>query len=203
MTNTRFRQFLQYPIILRHLLFWTIFCGTQYLVDSLWRLESTFFFTVYLSSIIYFYSCVILIYQILYSGKRFKNSFFLLIIALIYIIINFYIKKNEDINLYLKDEKLAKFWLMDIFSILIKHFLMAFIYANYIFIQSTHKKLLKLEIEKHNLTMNYLKTQIDIHFFFNSLNLLEFKARSLSQELSDKIISFSEVLRNALNNDKV
>ncbi|PZP45837.1 MAG: hypothetical protein DI598_12810 [Pseudopedobacter saltans] len=71
--------------------------------------------------------------------------------------------------------------------------------------KSRNQKLLErnsqLEIEKLRAEYNFLKAQINPHFMHNSLNFLYSKSLPYSPELSEGLLTISEIMRYALMND--
>jgi len=58
---------------------------------------------------------------------------------------------------------------------------------------------LQLEVEKSQANFNFLKAQINPHFLHNTLNFLYAKALPLSSELSEGILTLSDIMRYALS----
>lgn len=58
---------------------------------------------------------------------------------------------------------------------------------------------MQLEIEKSNANLNFLKTQINPHFLHNTLNFLYAKSLPYSPELSEGILTLSDIMRYALS----
>lgn len=56
-----------------------------------------------------------------------------------------------------------------------------------------------LEVEKTNANFNFLKAQINPHFLHNTLNFLYSRSLPYSPELSEGILTLSEIMRYALN----
>ena len=56
----------------------------------------------------------------------------------------------------------------------------------------------KIEIEKLNTELEYLKAQINPHFLFNSINTIYFQIEKQNQTARDTLSSFSEMLRYQL-----
>ena len=56
----------------------------------------------------------------------------------------------------------------------------------------------KIEIEKLNTELEYLKAQINPHFLFNSINTIYFQIEKQNQKARDTLSSFSEMLRYQL-----
>jgi LytS/YehU family sensor histidine kinase len=60
---------------------------------------------------------------------------------------------------------------------------------------------LQLEVEKSQANFNFLKAQINPHFLHNTLNFLYAKSLPYSPELSEGILTLSDIMRYALNED--
>lgn len=58
---------------------------------------------------------------------------------------------------------------------------------------------LQLEIEKSQANLNFLKAQINPHFLHNTLNFLYAKSLPYSTELSEGILTLSDIMRYALS----
>ena len=58
---------------------------------------------------------------------------------------------------------------------------------------------LQLEFEKSQANFNFLKAQINPHFLHNTLNFLYAKSLPYSEELSEGILTLSDIMRYALN----
>lgn len=58
---------------------------------------------------------------------------------------------------------------------------------------------LQLEIEKSHANLNFLKAQINPHFLHNTLNFLYAKSLPYSPELSEGILTLSDIMRYALS----
>ncbi|RYY86811.1 MAG: hypothetical protein EOO15_13460 [Chitinophagaceae bacterium] len=62
---------------------------------------------------------------------------------------------------------------------------------------------MELEFEKSQANFNFLKAQINPHFLHNTLNFLYAKALPLSEELSEGILTLSDIMRYALSQGNV
>jgi two-component system, LytTR family, sensor kinase len=60
---------------------------------------------------------------------------------------------------------------------------------------------MQLEVEKSQANLNFLKAQINPHFLHNTLNFLYAKSLPLSAELSEGILTLSDIMRYALNDE--
>lgn len=58
---------------------------------------------------------------------------------------------------------------------------------------------MQLEVEKSQANFNFLKAQINPHFLHNTLNFLYAKSLPYSQELSEGILTLSDIMRYALS----
>jgi LytS/YehU family sensor histidine kinase len=81
-------------------------------------------------------------------------------------------------------------------------------YIFYLVDEKKHRKLLEeqklqLEIEKSHANYNFLKAQINPHFLHNTLNFLYARSIPYSPELSEGILTLSEIMRYALGENSV
>jgi len=79
-------------------------------------------------------------------------------------------------------------------------------YLTYLRDEKKQRKILEaqkltLEIEKSQANFNFLKAQINPHFLHNTLNFLYAKSLPYSSELSEGILTLSDIMRYALNED--
>ena len=58
---------------------------------------------------------------------------------------------------------------------------------------------MQLEVEKSSANLNFLKAQINPHFLHNTLNFLYAKSLPYSPELSEGILTLSDIMRYALS----
>lgn len=77
-------------------------------------------------------------------------------------------------------------------------------YLTYLRDEKKQRKILEeqkmqLEIEKSQANFNFLKAQINPHFLHNTLNFLYAKALPLSADLSEGILTLSDIMRYALS----
>jgi hypothetical protein len=76
-------------------------------------------------------------------------------------------------------------------------------YITFLRDQKKHSKVLEeqkmqLEVEKSQANLNFLKAQINPHFLHNTLNFLYAKSLPYSSELSEGILTLSDIMRYAL-----
>jgi sensor histidine kinase YesM len=77
-------------------------------------------------------------------------------------------------------------------------------YLTYLRDEKKHRKILEeqkmqLEVEKSQANFNFLKAQINPHFLHNTLNFLYAKSLPYSTELSEGILTLSDIMRYALS----
>jgi len=77
-------------------------------------------------------------------------------------------------------------------------------YLTYLSDEKKRKKILEeqnlqLQIEKSSANLNFLKAQINPHFLHNTLNFLYAKSLPYSAELSEGILTLSDIMRYALS----
>jgi LytS/YehU family sensor histidine kinase len=76
-------------------------------------------------------------------------------------------------------------------------------YITFLRDEKNHNKVLEeqkmqLEVEKSQANLNFLKAQINPHFLHNTLNFLYAKSLPYSEELSEGILTLSDIMRYAL-----
>lgn len=64
------------------------------------------------------------------------------------------------------------------------------------------KEKAELERQKAKVEYDYLKAQINPHFFYNALNFLYSKSLTVSEELSNGILTLAEVMRYSVDNSE-
>ena len=80
------------------------------------------------------------------------------------------------------------------------------VYLTYLRDEKKQRKILEeqkmeLEVEKSQANFNFLKAQINPHFLHNTLNFLYAKSLPYSPELSEGILTLSDIMRYALSED--
>ena len=81
-------------------------------------------------------------------------------------------------------------------------------YITYLLDEKKQRKILeeqkvKLEVEKTHANLNFLKAQINPHFLHNTLNFLYAKSIPYSAELSEGILTLSDIMRYALSESNI
>ena len=189
-----------------HLLFWITTIGfhiytRQYLVKEVGLIQffgEVLFRNGLLACIIYL-NLSVLIPRFARKGKRGRYSVLLLLSFVLYVLS----KNVHDVYLYGHVLGLAPF--LDFFhntfyNFSIALFYMAFSVALFLsrewFIQQDVIR--KIELEKLNVELDYLKAQINPHFLFNSINTIFFQIDRQNNQARETLSSFSEMLRYQL-----
>jgi two-component system LytT family sensor kinase len=108
------------------------------------------------------------------------------------------VKNTHDAYLTVFTAKPAlPFWKYSFYNFSIALFYMAFALALHLskewFFQ--RDRLRQMEVEKLNTELEYLKSQINPHFLFNSLNTIFFQIDKTNQHARDTLTKFSDMLR--------
>ncbi len=196
-------------VILLHILGWLLYLSFSYGEDVFaneWDMEDIFL-TVSLefARISTFYIFYLLIWDRGFQMKR-RWQFFLLIglgIA-VFIVLRFFIEEivypvtlgfdnyRNDLpfHFYLRDNTLRAF-LPVVASLIV------FIVDNRLY---TEREQLSLKSELRGAELNFLRSQINPHFLFNTLSFMHTKAYAKDQELAEAIRKLSEILRYSIQN---
>lgn len=174
-----------------------LFFSTYYIVSLI---TNTVFFT-------FFYYYAINYYYYLITEKKgffyyFASSILLSVIFYIYLLAKDYFRPGTTEGGEWSSGIVIAFYVMCLFLSVIPSLLIAFI-ANIGDGKKQRKVLeaqkLQLEIEKSNANLNFLKAQINPHFLHNTLNFLYAKSLPYSPELSEGILTLSDIMRYALS----
>lgn len=171
--------------------------------------------TNFLCSVLFYYFTLNIFYR-LFAEKKNTFSFIkyavLAIIALgIYNFLSFYyLSGAEDLEemkaqTHGKDVSTGLIILSFSFSMLFQlGFSLLIGYLTYLRDEKKQRKILEeqkmqLEVEKSQANFNFLKAQINPHFLHNTLNFLYAKSLPYSSELSEGILTLSDIMRYALS----
>ncbi len=113
------------------------------------------------------------------------------------------LKNAHDVYLYgyiLGEPEHRNFLYNTFYNISIAFFYVAFSVALHLSREwyAQRELIRKIEIEKLNTELEYLKAQINPHFLFNSINTIYFQIEKQNQVARDTLSSFSEMLRYQL-----
>lgn len=112
-------------------------------------------------------------------------------------------KNAHDVYLYgsvLTMPAQQSFWHNTLYNLSIVVFYLAFAVTLYLSKQWYLQRMLlqKIELEKLNTEMEYLKAQINPHFLFNSINTIYFLIDKQNKEARETLAAFSDMLRYQL-----
>lgn len=115
-------------------------------------------------------------------------------------------KAAVQVNTQLPKQAPVELMVMGWFLVIVFYICISMVIAYFTSLQDERKqrKVLEsqkrqLELEKTNANFNFLKAQINPHFLHNTLNFLYAKALPLSADLSEGILTLSDIMRYALS----
>jgi two-component system LytT family sensor kinase len=123
-------------------------------------------------------------------------------VLLVYYVVTFYCSPEKELK---STEKTGLIIIGHTFATIFYICLpLLFSYLIYLRDERKQRKILEeqkmqLEYEKSQANFNFLKAQINPHFLHNTLNFLYAKALPLSDELSEGILTLSDIMRYALS----
>jgi two-component system LytT family sensor kinase len=186
---------------LDHVLFWLVTIGFHiytriYLIEvaGWWQFLLEIFIRNSLLAIIIYAHSEYLVPEFLQQKKYLAYLGGLILGFGFYIIV----KNTHDAYLTVFTQKPAlHFWRYSFYNFSIALFYMAFAVALQLskewFFQ--RERLRQMEVEKLNTELQYLKSQINPHFLFNSLNTIFFQIDKSNQHARDTLTKFSDMLR--------
>ncbi|HEY0354753.1 MAG TPA: histidine kinase [Flavisolibacter sp.] len=166
----------------------------------------------FMFSVFFFYFTVNGFYR-LFSEKKPVYTFIrygvvaALALAVYHFLSYYFINGQEEMKAQMKGMELpvALLILSFTFSIVFQlGFALLVSYLTYLRDEKKQRKILEeqkmqLEIEKSQANFNFLKAQINPHFLHNTLNFLYAKSLPYSPELSEGILTLSDIMRYALS----
>jgi len=161
---------------------------------------------LFLFTVLFFYFATNYYYKLLAEKKKFisflKVSIIILLFCLAYDTLLFYFLPQV---LYSKNITLPRMYFQTVMNMSLFCGL-SFIIAYITHLQEGQKQRkileaqkLQLEVEKSEANLNFLKAQINPHFLHNTLNFLYAKSLPYSGELSEGILTLSDIMRYALS----
>lgn len=192
-----------------HVLFWLVFMGVLILLDRneldlMTNILSNLVLTIFFAAIAYT-NILYLIPHYLFTRKTFLYVVFL--ITGIVLITPVYISLQLLIYSHYPDK--ANLYYTNISSIILLEFFVAILSLLFAIIIDWMKKrseVMELYTTNIETELNFLKTQINPHFLFNTLNSIYALALKKSDEAPDLILKLSEIMRYMLydcNEDSV
>lgn len=185
---------------------WNIFLSWP---NVLSKLFSLFFFA-------FFFFVTLNMYYRLFSGKHKAVQFvqpvvISLLLMGLYLAVSVLFLNKLKYSLSTADSKIEQEVTLGLMlfafvmsSVLLTGFSMLLAYFTYLRDERTQRKILEeqkmqLEVEKSQANFNFLKAQINPHFLHNTLNFLYAKSLPYSTELSEGILTLSDIMRYALS----
>lgn len=158
-------------------------------------------------SIVFYYIMLNVYYRLIEEHKPAMNYLRVTVIATM-ILAAFYIGQMQvqDLDESIREKLTTGLIAFGVaFSVLFK-LITAFLipYLTYLYDERKQRKVLEeqkmqLEVEKTQANFNFLKAQINPHFLHNTLNFLYAKSLPYSTELSEGILTLSDIMRYALS----
>jgi two-component system, LytTR family, sensor kinase len=179
-----------------------------------WRNLFSQLFSVVFFSIFYFLT--LNMFYRLFAGKHkpihyIQPAGIAFLLLGVYYALTFFFFTNMKVGISVRDariteEKLTPAIFVFIYlvsSFFIIGFSLLIAYLTYLRDEKKQRKILEeqkmqLEVEKSQANLNFLKAQINPHFLHNTLNFLYAKSLPYSTELSEGILTLSDIMRYAL-----
>jgi sensor histidine kinase YesM len=164
----------------------------------------------------FFYFVTLNMYYRLFVGKHklvqyIQPTIAGLFILALYYTVSFFCFTNLKFEVSVRENKITKEQLtigIMVFSYVVSSFFITgssllIAYLTYLRDERKQRKILEaqkmqLEVEKSQANLNFLKAQINPHFLHNTLNFLYAKSLPYSNELSEGILTLSDIMRYAL-----
>lgn len=132
-------------------------------------------------------------------AKKTANYFFSLLFLVLLLSLYVLVKNAHDVYLYsyVLEEERGGYFATTFYNFSIVIFYLAFSVALYLSREWYLQQALirKIEVEKLNTELDYLKAQINPHFLFNSLNTVFFQIDKSNTLARDTLMKFSDMLR--------
>ena len=194
--------------VLIHIAIWATFIGLNFLQLYLSKQKlHQFFFTMTLGSLVIFYlNYLYLVPKFLLKKKTTSYLVLILLLTTVPFILTevffaepfpkMIIKNDEIIALNLKPAPHIKFIgpiLFNLTTVIIGTAIR--VYSEWV---KNETKKREIEIQKSNAELHFLKTQLNPHFLFNSLNSIYSLTNKKSNDASEAVITLSELMRYML-----
>lgn len=197
--------------IIAHILVWLMFCSFPlYMIFSAEKNNYGFLITLFFNITLFYINFSWLVPKFMIK-KRWKPYILYLIILLFLHIIIFTLgipkppledfnQMPDELKKVLPENGMFNFFpgiMMFVLIISVSSFLKLYEFWN-----ENYKKQKEIENENRSIELNFLKSQLNPHFFFNSLNTIYSLSISKSDKTSDAILNLSELMRYMLNEKK-
>jgi len=199
--------------VLLHLFFWVI-CFWYFTTNSFLRFPSLDYYEEYFSIsfiiILIYFNSLYLIPHFFNRQQFFAYFSFLILVILLFTSLEFLMLKDDikKIAIDTGDEfqKAVFFW--NYFGILFRDalfagfFTMFKIYRDAIKTNTLLKEIMVLEKQKMQAEINRVKTKVNAHFFFNTLNTIYAQALEHSEKTADMVVSLSDLMRYVVSDSE-
>jgi two-component system LytT family sensor kinase len=201
-------QYSRFPVILVHLLFWAAFLLLPLVFidayDDRIRFLRFWGYQIVLTAIYYYLNYLIFIPRILFRKKLALYILTLfMVLGLMMVITHFYRELLHDLGIY-KQRETGFDW--KVVFIPLYPCILAFGISTFVRLtgqwMSSERHKQELENEKLISELGFLKSQINPHFLFNTLNNICSLARKKSDETENALIKLSEIMRYMIDESK-
>ena len=156
-------------------------------------------------SAVFFYFTLNAYYRYFVEKKTFLHFFKVSLLAMLFAAVFFWGKKELMPATERMPENMAV-WIFVFMMFSVSQICISLLlsYLTYLRDEKKRQKVLEeqkmqLEVEKSSANLNFLKAQINPHFLHNTLNFLYAKSLPYSPELSEGILTLSDIMRYALS----
>lgn len=201
-------QYSRFPVILVHLLFWAAFLLLPLVFidtyDDRIRFLRFWGYQIVLTALYYYLNYLIFIPRILFRKKLALYILTLfMVLGLMMVITHFYRELLHDLGIY-KHHEAGFDW--KVVFIPLYPCILAFGISTFVRLtgqwMSSERHKQDLENEKLMSELGFLKSQINPHFLFNTLNNICSLARKKSDETENALIKLSEIMRYMIDESK-
>lgn len=155
------------------------------------------FLLYYLSISVCFFVHAFIFHRITFEERKLKLSIFTLVLALlIYYFLNYlryglrpFYAPNDPLPF-----EISKFLVLFINDYVI-HSVYGNVYGYYLSLKKQEEIKIQLDKKNKEVQLDFLKTQINQHFLYNTINLLYVKTNKYSNKLADSILALADFLR--------
>jgi two-component sensor histidine kinase len=201
-------QYSRFPVILVHLLFWAAFLLLPLVFIENYEDREKFLrfwgYQIILTAIYYYLNYLIFIPKILFRKKLALYILTLVVVlGMMMVITHYYRELLHNLEIYKHRENGFdwKIVYIPLFPCVLAFGISTFVRLTGQWMSSERRKQ-DLENEKLNSELGFLKSQINPHFLFNTLNNICSLARKKSDETENALIKLSEIMRYMIDDSK-
>lgn len=201
----------KHSLIFYHLIFW-LFYFTLYALNEFASIPEIYFFSLFdvlntqIPGVIITYMGVYIFEKYTVPSKPVQLFVGIILIFILDLIIWYFV--SYEIRPYVKSNPPAplpfglRYHIIGVAYHASKFLIFGFAYAFTVKMIKHKRKLNQLEKERLEVEYAFLRSQINPHFLNNTLNLFYAKALPLSMELSDGIMTLSQIMRYSLDRNE-